>query len=84
MTTSSNEKGGPRRPTTTNNTKQSAQQHAPVPPPAAKGFLAEPDPQQNQNDDAWSPDYEEFGDGTSDEVATALALKSFSLPLVWH
>jgi len=47
------------------------------PPPETR--LGHAHAPQQKPEDVWSPDYEEFGDGTSDEVAIALALKSFSM-----
>ena len=68
----------PRPVITSNTTQQAAQQHAEASPVVGEDSLEEPSTQQ---DDVWSPDYEpdyeEYGDGTSDQVAIALALKKF-------
>ena len=70
--------GGPLGPSNNSTTFQStASQRAATPAdPATGGSPAESSAEDAE--DAWSPDYEEFGDGTSDEVAIALAVRNFS------
>ena len=63
----------------TTNQRQPAQ-HRAEPSAAGEGPPVEPSSQEDNTEDMWSPDhdnYDEFGDGTSNQVAIALSVHKF-------